>query len=217
MGSRIMHLVIANRIAECLSIEDKTTFLLGSIAPDAVSTKNESHFFKGDLQDYSRSIDYKGFLHKYSSQVESHYILGYFTHLIADDIWLRGFNLPWLRNRMEANKELYNLYHNDFRLLNGKLLECYGFTDELRKTLNYLPEIFDLQEVKSKDVEEFIPYVLGDMEYDKEVINEKLNVFTFDQIVGYIETSVDMGLLNIKQAAILYRLPYVREWLIAHL
>ncbi|WP_199613788.1 zinc dependent phospholipase C family protein [Paenibacillus alkalitolerans] len=217
MGSRIMHLIIANRIAECLSIEDRTLFLLGSIAPDAVSPKELSHFFKGELQDYSRSIDYKGFLHKYSSQVESHYILGYFTHLIADDIWLKGFNLPWLRNRMEANKELYNLYHNDFRLLNGKLLEYYGFTDELRKMLGYLPTIFDLEEVKSKDVEQFIPYVLGDMEYDKEVINEKLNVFTFDQIVGYIETSVDMVLLNIKQAAIRYRLHSVREWLISHL
>jgi hypothetical protein len=198
MGSRIMHLVIANRIAECLSIEDRTPFLLGGVAPDALSTKELSHFFKGEVQDYSRSVDYKGFLHKYHEHVESHYILGYYTHLIADDIWLKGFYLPWLKNRMESNKEILNLYHNDFRLLNGKLLEYYGFTDELKKMLSDLPPIFDLQEVKSKDVEEFIPYVLGDMQYDKEVINEKLNVFTFDQIVGYIETSVDMGLLNIK-------------------
>ena len=36
------------------------------------------------------------------------------------------------------------------------------------------------------------------MEYDKEVRNERLNVFTFNQIIGYIETSVDKGLLNIK-------------------
>lgn len=72
------------------------------------------------------------------------------------------------------------------------------FKDELRKKLCYMPTIFDLQEVKTKDVEEFIPYVLGDMEYDKKVINEKLNVFTFNQIIGYIETSVDKGLLNIK-------------------
>ncbi|QUW23587.1 hydrolase [Sporosarcina sp. Marseille-Q4063] len=198
MGSRIMHLVIANRIAECLSIEDRTAFLFGGIAPDAVRTKDSSHFFIGEVQDYSRSVDYKGFLHKYSSHVESHYILGYFTHLIADDIWLKGFYLPWLKNRIEANNETLNLYHNDFQLLNGKLLEHYGFTDELRKMLSSLPTILDLQEVKSKDVEKFIPYVLCDMEYDQEVINEQLNVFTFNQIVGYIETSVDNGLLNIK-------------------
>ncbi len=198
-----MHLIIGNRMAETLSIEDKTPFLLGSIAPDAVflhEDKTISHFYIGEVKDYSRSIDYKGFLQKYSSEVENKnlFILGYCAHLIADDIWLRGFNLSWLRNRMDADEGLYELYHNDFRLLNAKLLDYYGFTDELRKTLSHFPTIIDLEEVKSKDVEKFIPYVLGDMEYDKEVSNEKLNVFTFNQIVGYIETSVDVGLLNIK-------------------
>lgn len=198
MGSRIMHAIIANRIAERLMIEDRTPFLLGSIAPDAVSPKDITHFFIGDVRDYSRSIDYKGFLYKYRSQEENHYIQGYFTHLIADHIWLKGFYLPWLRNRMEADPEVLQLYHNDFRLLNGKLLDYYGFQDELRETLCYKPSIFDLQEVKSKEVEQFIPYVVGDMDYEKEVIHEKLHVFTLDQIIGYIETSVDLGLLHIK-------------------
>lgn len=211
VGSGIMHVIIDNKIAERLSMENRTPFLVGSIAPDAVSTKNESHFFIGKHQDYSRSVDYKGFLHKYSSQADSHYILGYYTHLIADEIWLKGFYLPWLRNRMDADKELHGLYHNDFRILNGKLLEHYSFRDELRKTLYYIPTISDLQEVKFKDVGEFIPYVLGDMEYEREVVNQKLNVFTFDQIVGYIETSVDMGLSTLKQAAILHQLPSARD------
>ncbi|MGD6962254.1 hydrolase [Fictibacillus phosphorivorans] len=209
MGSRIMHSIIGFKIADALSIEDKTSFLLGSIAPDAVFShedKNLSHFFVGNVQDYSRSIDYKGFLRKYSSVVESHYIRGYFSHLIADDIWLKGFYLSWLKNRMDADEGLYKLYHNDFRLLNGKLLEHYGFTDELRRALSNIPEIIDLQEVKSHNVEEFIPYVISDMEYDNEVINENLNVFTFDQIVGYIETSVDKALLNLKEV-----LPMIKE------
>ncbi|WP_438825335.1 zinc dependent phospholipase C family protein [Bacillus sp. JJ1609] len=98
MGSRIMHSIIGKKIAEALSIESLTSFLLGSIAPDAVFSheeKNLSHFFIGEVQDYSRSVDYKGFLHKYGSQVENPYILGYFAHLIADEIWLRGFYLSW--------------------------------------------------------------------------------------------------------------------------
>ncbi|MBS4173907.1 hydrolase [Bacillus sp. FJAT-49736] len=198
MGSRIMHLVIANRIAERLSIEDRLPFLIGGIAPDAVTPKESSHYFIGDVTDYSRSIDYGRFLHKYHSQVENLYVLGYYTHLIADDLWLKGFYLPWLKNRMESDKEIFHLYHNDFRLLNGKILEYYGLKDSLKTMLNYFPAIIDLQEVRCKDVEEFIPFVLEDMEYKKEVINKKLNVFTFNQIVGYIETSVDKSLLNIK-------------------
>jgi len=198
MGSRIMHLIVANRISECLSIVDKTPFLLGNIAPDAVTTKNSSHFFAGAIQDYSRNVDYKGFVHKYRSQAEDLYILGYFTHLIADDIWLKGFNLPWLRNRMEADEGLYKLYHRDFKLLNGKLLEHYGYQDELRSKLKHIPTIPDLEEVRSIDVERFVPYIFDDLDYDKETLNDNLNVFTFDQIIGYLETSVEMGILNLR-------------------
>ncbi|MCG7376780.1 zinc dependent phospholipase C family protein [Paenibacillus sp. ACRSA] len=199
MGSRIMHLIIGYKIAERLSIKDRTSFLLGSVAPDAVQTKDESHFFKGEHQNYSRYIDYHGFFDKYKSQSDIYYVLGYFTHLIADDQWLKGFFMPWLKNRMEADTALYSLYHNDFRLLNGKLLEHYGFTDDMKEALYGSPMVIDLQEVKSNDVKEFVPYVLSDMDYDKEVINEPLNVFNFIQIEGYIETSVNVGIMHLQQ------------------
>lgn len=201
VGSRIMHCIIGEKIAQALSIEDKTSFLLGCIAPDAVfahEEKNLSHFFIGDVQDYSRSVDYKGFLQKYGSYIDHPYILGYFAHLIADDIWLKGFYLSWLKNRMDDDERMYKLYHNDFRLLNGKLLEYYGLTNELRNSFSLIPAILDLDEITSKNVEEFVPYVLGDMENDHEVLDEELNVFTLNQIVGYIETSVDKGIMNIK-------------------
>ncbi|WP_270171046.1 zinc dependent phospholipase C family protein [Paenibacillus sp. SYP-B4298] len=204
MGSRIMHVIIAHHIAEQLSLEDRSAFLFGSIAPDAVTTKNESHFFTGDHQDGSRSIDYRGFLYKYSRLTEHPYIWGYFTHLIADDLWLKGFYLSWLRNRMDANQEFYNLYHNDFRLLNGKLLEYYGITDDLRATLNGRSPLTVITEVAPSDVEAMLPDVLGDMEYDEHAIHETLQVFTLEQIIGYIETSIELGVLNMKQAALLY-------------
>lgn len=200
MGSRIMHAIIAHKIAEKLSIEDKVPFLIGGVAPDAVSSKDTSHFFAGDLQDYSRYVDYMAFLEKYQDEAESLYVLGYFTHLIADDIWLKGFYLPWLKNRMEADHELFKRYHNDFQLLNGKLLEYYGLKDELKNSLSHIPSIQDLEEVSSKEVMEFSPSVIGDMEYDKDYIsNESLLVFTLEQIVGYIETCVDKGVGEMKK------------------
>ncbi|KAB8138144.1 zinc dependent phospholipase C family protein [Gracilibacillus oryzae] len=201
MGSRMMHMIIGNKVAESLSIQDKTAFLLGSIAPDAVFThdeKNLSHFFIGKVEDYTRSIDYKGFLQKYQSEEGNDYILGYCAHLIADDIWLRGFNLSWLRNRMAADEGLYKLYHNDFRLLNGKLLDYYNIKDEWKESLQPFSPVLDLEEVKSEDVERFVPYVLGDMDYPEDVVKEKLNVFTFDQIVGYIETSIEVAIVKLE-------------------
>lgn len=204
MGSRIMHVIIAYKIAEQLSLEDRASFLLGSVAPDAVTTKNESHFFAGAGPDGSRNVDYKGFLYKYSLLAENSYILGYFTHLVADDLWLKGFYLSWLRNRMEANQGFYNLYHQDFRLLNGQLLAYYGLTEELRASLKITSSLIDLPEVAANDVKALLPHVLGDMEYDEHVLHEKLNVFTLQQIIGYIETSIELGVLNLKQAALQY-------------
>ncbi|WP_053366552.1 zinc dependent phospholipase C family protein [Bacillus sp. FJAT-27245] len=203
MGSRIMHSIIGNKIAEILSIQDRTSFLLGSIAPDAVFSveeKNASHFFVGDVKDFSRRVNYGGFLQKYRLHIEDNndYILGYYTHLIADDIWLRGFYQSWLKNRMDADEGFYEYYHNDFRMLNGKLLEHYGCKDELKRTFNHFPAILDLEEVKAQDVEKFVPYVLGDMEYGDDVLNGKLNVFTLDQIVGYIETAVQLSVLKLN-------------------
>lgn len=45
MGSRIMHVIIANGIAEKLCIQDKTSFLLGGVAPDTVHSAEEKRYF----------------------------------------------------------------------------------------------------------------------------------------------------------------------------
>ncbi|OWA33546.1 hydrolase [Saccharibacillus sp. O16] len=200
MGSRIMHLIIGHRIAEKLNMEDRTSFLLGSVAPDAIAAKDESHFYRGEHQNFTRYIDYQEFLDKYNSYSDNRYVLGYFAHLIADEQWMKGFYMPWLRNRMEEDPGIYPLYHNDFKLLNGKLLEHYGCADEMRRIIqNEAGEVMDLDEVKSRDVIGFVPYVLGDMEYEKQDIDEPLNVFSFIQIQGYIETSVNVGIMNLKR------------------
>lgn len=208
LGSRIMHLIIANRIADSLSIKEKNNFLIGGIAPDAVNSKELSHFFRGKHSNYSRYIDYQEFIEKYHSTKKNSYILGYYAHLIADDLWLQGFYTPWLKNRIEADKNILNAYHDDFRLLNGKLLAYYGEQDKLKDLLSASSEIVDLEEVPEKNIQKFLPYVLEDMEFEKNAISEDLNVFTLDQIIGYIETAVGKGIININSLLKWYSFNY---------
>ena len=65
MGSRSMHLIIANKVANELKIVNKTQFLLGGIAADATSDKETYHFFVGKHEEYTRKIDYEKFISKY--------------------------------------------------------------------------------------------------------------------------------------------------------
>ncbi|MCA0970202.1 zinc dependent phospholipase C family protein [Halobacillus litoralis] len=193
MGSRMMHLLIANRICEEAPIQDRTSFLRGSLAPDASRSKERSHFYAGKEEDYSRFILYDSFLKKYQHLQEHDFIKGYYTHLIADHLWLSGFYLSWLRNRMAVNDRVHSEYHHDFRLLNSKLLNHYGAREEVMEDLLNPVEGLPIDEVEEKEIEAFIPSALEDFQWQSSHLEEPLSIFTFDQIIGYIETAVDQS------------------------
>jgi hypothetical protein len=193
-----MHVVIANEILQQVKIEDRGAFLMGALAPDASSNKDVSHFFAGDHSNYTRTIDFEGFLQKYEAHKHHAYILGYYTHLIADEVWLSGFYLPWLKQRMEVDQDIAKRYHRDFSLLNGKLLEHYGCKEELVQSMEEVGNVIDLEEVSKEEMERFLPYACKHMEYEEDVLKEELQVFTMEQILGYIETSVQKGCFYIR-------------------
>ncbi|MBC6975004.1 zinc dependent phospholipase C family protein [Bacillus sp. Xin] len=202
MGSRIMHLIIANGIAEKLSIQDRTSFLLGGVAPDAVYSKAEkekSHFYAGTTKNYTRRIDYDTFLHKYEPFIDSSFILGYYTHLIADDNWLNGFFLPWLKNRIEHDTTILSLYHNDFKLLNAKLLHHYDKEQQFLSLLNQKANIPKIEEVTEENVLAFKKFIFDDMLYPEQDLHADLQVFTFNQIVGYVETTIEKGVFFLEK------------------
>ncbi|PFM03853.1 hydrolase [Bacillus cereus] len=202
MGSRIMHAIIANKIAEKLYIQDKTSFILGGVAPDAVHSAEEkgaSHFYAGTTKNYTRRIEFNSFFQKYKAHMDSPFLLGYYTHLIADDNWLSGFFLPWLKNRIENDETIAPMYYNDFKLLNAKLLHHYDTEQQLFSLLNQEAHIVDIEEVSKENVLEFRKYLFEDMLYPEQHLHEDLQVFTFNQIVGYMETAIEKGAFFIKQ------------------
>ncbi|MFS0671782.1 zinc dependent phospholipase C family protein [Ornithinibacillus sp. 179-J 7C1 HS] len=199
MGSRIMHLIIAKRIAEKIGIQDEEAFLLGGVAPDAVYPKNKSHFYSGTEENYSTTVKFDTFLKKYPERTD--YVLGYYTHLIADYVWIKGFYFGWLKNRMNADETFYEQYHGDFRLLNAKLLQYYQIESSILDEIK-LDSIHDIEEVKVDDVKNFIHYVKGDMDYPQEHLTEELKVFTLLQIIGYLETSIERGVIKLRELGI---------------
>ncbi|MEA3319387.1 MAG: zinc dependent phospholipase C family protein [Bacillota bacterium] len=199
MGSRLMHTIIAHEIASRIKVVDISSFIFGAVAPDAVAPKDLSHFYKGNPNDHSRSIDYEAFLQKYNNYKDHPYILGYYTHLIADDIWLKGFFLPWLKNRLENDSTILERYHHDFKLLNSKLMYHYQIEPDLLKGILGAADPMELEEVSLTQVSSFIPYVEQDMMLTQ--TDEPLQVFTMEMIIGYIETSIDMGVQSINKVS----------------
>lgn len=197
MGSRLMHAIIANKIAERCHILDRNSFVLGGLAPDAVSPKDLSHYYEGSIDDYTRRINSENFLHKYREMYQP-YILGYYTHLLADQLWLSGFYFPWLKKWMESDPSIHALYHEDFRMLNTWLIDYYGVRNQLFDVLESGGRIEDLEEVSAEEVIAFLPSALEDLSERRDK-KQELHVFSFEQIIGYIETSVDQGVQAIQR------------------
>ncbi|WP_193554836.1 hydrolase [Halobacillus salinus] len=194
----MMHLLIAHGVTEQCWIEDKTAFLLGSLAPDAAFDKELSHFYIGEVEDYSRQVDVHAFIRKYETDQHMDYIKGYYTHLIADQLWLKGFYLSWLKNRMNHDENLYQRYHSDFRHLNGKLIEHYGVRETLLSKIQELHGVLPMDEVEPHLLERFLVETREDFQFDSKSLSETLRVFTLDQIIGYVETGAHQSVLALK-------------------
>lgn len=191
MGSRIMHLAVADQVCNELRIEERDAFLLGSIAADAAASKDDSHFYKGRLEDGTRDIDVDFFIEKYCAKLENPFVLGYLTHLVADQRWLKFFYLAWLKERLERDDSLLERYHHDFFLLNRRLIHRYGM-HHVKGILERAKARVQLDEVTRDALQEIKKDAIRDFETESE--EGELQVFTMEQIENYIEKSVRQSL-----------------------
>ena len=197
MGSRMMHLIIANQVFEKLEIPNQQSFLLGGIAPDAVFTregKNKSHFHEGNLDDGTRFVNYEKFIVKYQADIQNEFILGYLTHLISDDVWMKVIYFKNdFYNRLATDPALLGRWHDDFRKLNGKLIEKFE-CGELKNKLVGATLDNKVCEIDFKDLQSFTIETLNDFTYNKEDIGKELQVYTFREINDYIELATNMAI-----------------------
>lgn len=187
MGSRLMHLMIADRVAMELKVENRGRMLLGSIAPDGDEVKGGTHF-KGARYSFSDGApsEYGRFIAKYHESFSDSFYVGYLTHLVADDIWATFMYYSGLKERLRSEPNFYGELHKDFYLCNAKLAEKY-VSDGLYEALKLSDDVPSLDEIRSESVMRVKHEAIGDFNYPPENISEPLTIITLDEICAYIE------------------------------
>lgn len=198
MGSRMMHLIIAEHVAGKIGIADRPRFLLGSIAPDAVhgrEQKTKSHYYEGSVDDGTRRIHYEGFIEKYRAQLKDEFILGYVVHLVADDVWMKDIYFKKdMKTRIDADPSVLEKWHADFRKLNGMLInqfDCAGLEQQLASA--DLPDTL-IEEIEINNLREFTKETLGDFQSTKAFSGKDLEVYSVEEIIGYIKSAAEQAI-----------------------
>lgn len=187
MGSRFMHLVIADYVFQELGLKDRGRTLLGSIAPDSSSQKRISHF-KGELHPYAYNspVDFGRFSAKYRTRFSDDFYIGYLTHLVTDDIWTMKTDFTGFEKRLKANFELYQIYHHDLWLCNAKLNEIYQ-PQGIEGALSAATEVPTMDEVQAQEVLDYKAEAFADFDYPAENVTQPLELFTLEEMIHYVE------------------------------
>lgn len=185
MGSRIMHYSIATIINNELNLDQN--FLIGSISPDinknSKTPKELTHFMTKN-SDGEHDIHLDKFIKKYNSHLNS-FQLGYYLHLISDDIWLKTiYKENILENKKYTKDAALQLLYSDFHKLNSMLINNYGLKElSLNATIRTgISEVIDAD----------IPEIVFDLNSDFKDSNttNKLDLLKYDDIVKYINTCI---------------------------
>lgn len=195
MGSRMMHVAIAYEVSKLIEIENLSMFLIGALAPDATDDKKLTHYFSGDMKTFDRAVNYEDFVNQ-NYPLTNDFLKGYYTHLVADDIWINGFYSMWLKDAMDSDSNFQKLYYLDFQRLNQIILNEYPQLKVVLEKLT-LDDQSDLLNIPKTSIEMIISDIQADM--SEMYSSDNLYVFSKAQILGYIKSSAKKSAYLINQ------------------
>lgn len=135
MASRVIHLAVAYELAARNDIKDTARFYFGHMLPDMVMgeyevrlpLKQQTHFYTL-LPSGRKTYDFMAFYNDYKDKLSDTLYLGYYFHLIEDDIFRQYlyYRVGLLKRRGE--KKLLDEIYSDYHKLNHLLCDKYGLT-----------------------------------------------------------------------------------------
>lgn len=189
MGSRIIHLAIGTILNDKFEF-NKEGFLLGNLLPDAHDSNDEakakSHFKMsrpGRLT--GRYLDYDRFVDKYKSQIDDSLYMGYYCHLISDEIWLRDIFFKYIPARGEPGRqEKLGCYYRDFSRLNKLLINDYGIS-----SFKIYKENYGIEEINYNLIDDIMSELNKDIK-GRDIDDTELELLRYEEIIKYIGTTV---------------------------
>lgn len=222
MPGYVIHMAVAARLIEEKGITVSSflnAFLLGNIIPDAMerTAKRNSHFWDDEtVSRLNRAPNLDMFLDKYRDKLKDPFVLGYYTHLLLDNMfvkeyWHRHFELLDNELRREeaydrvsyirVNKtgtvypreEFFSdkLYYGDYDRIYPYIFEQWPFVK--LKDYEYVDSI--IEEIDVKQVSPTLSLMIDKVNrlYDErdKLVKEELKIFELEQIKSLMENVVE--------------------------
>jgi len=182
MAQRIVHDLIAVRLAEEYPVYDRQRFLTGSLLPDAYRSVRErdiTHYkvSEGDIH-YS---DFRRFREEFRDRIlQDDLYLGYYLHLAEDALYRRYLRTHDYRRPMNLEQRVQ--LHQDYHILNSLLIEQHHLRNELKSPIALSAELI------SRILPFQLPELIEELNNDfHEQVHGTCRYVTPDIINGFIE------------------------------
>lgn len=193
MASRVIHLAIAAELAGRLDIHSRERFNFGHVLPDMVlgeyevrlPLKKKTHFYTL-LPSGRKTYDFYSFFEEYKDRLTDELYLGYYVHLIEDNVFRQYlyYRVGLIKRRGEP--ELLDELYKDYHLLNPLLRERYDIA------LPTVPAGLENEDIYKRfdfNVRGYLDEMKGDLTEHPE---GELRHFTEELINEFIQESVDV-------------------------
>jgi hypothetical protein len=184
MGSRIIHYCVGNEILKRVRV-DEYQFMLGNLAPDAYSPERGgslvSHFrIPEEIMEYE-CVDLERFRSKYKHQIVKDFVLGYYCHLITDNLWLKDAYKKYGHLGHDERNEAVKLVYKDYWLLNTMLIDKFGLNLLDFQTTGHIP----VDEIEVTFLNGLVENLGND--FSKKSDTRELKELNYDEILQFID------------------------------
>ena len=181
MPSRMIHYLIAEKVAEQVKMENRNRFVLGSLCPDMScredGSKNRTHYL--EVHGDKKGGNWMTFVSRYGDKMKQDELyLGVLCHLITDMVWFHEIMETQIRSRVKTGEERQAMYqkgYEDFHRLNYILRNGFGLVYHLEEDRN-----LELEGLRPDLYDEVMQGLYRDFYEDPVAEKEELEIYTYD-------------------------------------